>query len=193
MDKKVLKERLNEVKNQLRTNAKDVHFFDKLIDEALSLKGQLGVNAFACGFAQDEVVDTIEEDTYRIIAGKSASAYQTKGGFTVVANHNLGLGQLLTSLVQDKEVASKLEGEERENYESFLSALAYTLNIPMLAASDQEFLFHMATETIKYLQEQVNKMNDMELQEETPQENAEFEDATMALENLKEELNKENE
>ena len=43
MDKEVLKERLNEVKNQLRTNAKDVHFFDKLIDEALSLKGQMDV------------------------------------------------------------------------------------------------------------------------------------------------------
>ena len=191
MDKKVLKKRLNEVKNQLRTNAKDVHFFDKLIDEALSIKGQLGVEALACGFAQDEVIDTIEEDTYRIIAGKNASAYQTKGGLTIVAKHNLGLGQLLSTLVQDKEEASKLEGEERESYESVLSALAYTLNIPMLAASDQEFMFNMATETIKYLQEQVNKMTDMELQEETPQENAEFENATIALENIKEELKKE--
>lgn len=193
MDKKVLKERLNEIKKQLRTNAKDVHFFDKLIDEALSLKGQMGVEALACGFAQDEVIDTIEEETYRIIAGQNASAYQTKGGLTIVAKHNLGLGQLLTNLVQDKETSSKLEGEEKEAYETFLSALAYTLNVPMLAASDQEFMFNMATETIKYLQEQVNKMNDMEVQEETPQKNAEFEDATMALENLKEELNKENE
>ena len=190
MDKKILKERLNEVKKQLRTNAKDVHFFDKLIEEALSLKGQLGVEALACGFTQDEVVDTIEEDTYRIIAGKNASAYQVKGGYTIVAKNNLGLGQLLTHLVLDKEEANKLEGEQKENYESFLSALAYTLNIPMLSATDQEFMFNMATKTIKYLQEQINKMSGVELQDETPQENAEFEEATMALENIKEEFKK---
>lgn len=189
MDKNILKERLNEVKNQLRTNAKDVHFFDKLIDEALSLKGQISTNAMACGFAQDEVIDTIEEDTYRIIAGKSASAYQVKGGFTIVANHNLGLGQLLTTLVQDKEEASRLEGEEKENYESFLSALAYTLNIPMLAASDDEYMFNMATATIKYLQERIEKMNEMELQEETIEEDRLFEESTKALDSLQQETN----
>lgn len=185
MDKKILKEKLEEVKKQLRTNAKDVHFFDKLIDEALSLKGQMGVDAIACGFTQGDVVDTIEQDTYRIIAGKTASAYQVKGGLTIVANHNIGLGQLLNNLVADKEEASELEGEEKENYETYLSALAYVLNVPMLAASDQDFMFKMATETIKYLQESVEKMNNMEIQGETIKEDAEFKDAVLAMEEVK--------
>lgn len=190
MDKKILKEKLTEVKNQLRTNAKDTHFFDKLIEEALSLKGQIGVDALACGFPQSEIVDTIEEDTYRLIEGVNASAYQTKGGFTVVAQNHLGLGQLFAHIVQDKEEALSLDGEYKENYDSFVTALAYTLNIPLLAATDQEFMFHMATETVKYLQKQVAKAEAMELQEETPKENAEFEEATLALETLKEELAK---
>lgn len=193
MDKKILKERLDDVKKQLRTNAKDVHFFDKLIDEALSLKGQMGVDAIACGFTQGDVVDTIEQDTYRIIAGKAASAYQVKGGLTIVANHNIGLGQLLNNLVADKEEASKLEGEEKENYETYLSALAYVLNVPMLAASDQDFMFKIANETIKYLQESIERMNEMPLQEETVEENAEFEASVKAMEDIKESIaNEEN-
>lgn len=184
MDKKILKERLDEVKKQLRTNAKDIHFFDKLMDEALSLKGQMGVDAIACGFTQGDVVDTIEQDTYRIIAGKTASAYQVKGGFTIVANHSIGLGQLLSNLVADKEDAAKLEGDERDNYETFLSALAYALNIPMLAASDDEFLFNMATETIKYLQEKMESALNAELQDETPTLDEEFERAAVSLEEI---------
>lgn len=191
MDKKILKERLNDVKKQLRTNAKDVHFFDKLIDEALSLKGQLGVEALACGFTQEEVIDTIEEDTYRIIAGTNASAYQVKGGFTIIANHNIGLGQLLAHIVQDNKQAMKLEGDDKDNYESFLSALAYALNIPMLVATDQEFMFNMATETITYLHKKMEEALEAPLQEETPIENAEFEASAKSIENLKEELKKE--
>ena len=191
MDKKALKERLNEVKKQLRTNAKDTHFFDKLIDEALSLKGQLGVEAIACGFTQDEVVETLEEDTYRIIVGQNASAYQVKGGYTIVAKNNLGLADLLNHLVVDKKEADNLLGEDKDIYETYLSALTYTLNIPMLAATDQEFMFNMATETSKYLQGQMEKIKEVELQDETPKENMEFEAATMAIETLKKELNKE--
>lgn len=191
MDKKALKERLNEVKKQLRTNAKDTHFFDKLIDEALSLKGQLGVEAIACGFTQDEVVETLEEDTYRIIVGQNASAYQVKGGYTIVAKNNLGLADLLNHLVVDKKEADNLLGEDKDIYETYLSALVYTLNIPMLAATDQEFMFNVATETIKYLQGQMEKIKEVELQDETPKENMEFEAATMAIETLKKELNKE--
>ena len=193
MDKKALKERLNEVKKQLRTNAKDTHFFDKLIDEALSLKGQLGVEAIACGFTQDEVVETLEEDTYRIIVGQNASAYQVKGGYTIVAKNNLGLADLLNHLVVDKKEADNLLGEDKDIYETYLSALTYTLSIPMLAATDQEFMFNMATETIKYLQGQMEKIKEVELQDETPKENMEFEAATMAIETLKKELKKEEE
>lgn len=191
MDKKILKERLDDVKKQLRTNAKDVHFFDRLIDEALSLKGQMGVEAIACGFTQGDVVDTIEQDTYRIIAGKTASAYQVKGGFTIMANHNIGLGQLLASLVSEKEEASALEGDAKENYETFLTALAYVLNIPMLAASDQDFMFKMATETIKYLQEKVEAISEIPLQDETPVEDAEFEASAKAIEEIKEAISNE--
>jgi hypothetical protein len=67
MDKKVLKERLNEVKNQLRTNAKDVHFFDRLIDEALSLKGQMGVEPMFAYLPENEVVDRIKGNNYELV------------------------------------------------------------------------------------------------------------------------------
>jgi hypothetical protein len=58
--------------------------------------------------------------------------------------------------------------------------------------NDPEFLFKIANSVVEWLLGLQDKMQEMELQDETPQENAEFKNATMAFEDLKEEIKKEN-
>ena len=56
MDKKILKERLDDLVNQIKTNSKDAHFAKKLIDDLLSVKGQMMVEPteLDCGKKVDE-------------------------------------------------------------------------------------------------------------------------------------------
>lgn len=185
MDKKVLKDRLDEVKNQLRTNAKDVHFFDKLIDEALSLKGQMGVDPIAldCGKEEDEW----RGETFRITITNKGVIYHEYGGYSVfVTPNNEALYSVLVDLVENKEKYAKLEGEEAENFSALLTIIAYNLSLPRISFMDREFPQEIAIRTMEFIRKMYDDLMNKELQEETPIEDAEFREATEALEALKE-------
>ena len=190
MDKTVLKERLNEVKNQLRTNAKDVHFFDKLIDEALSIKGQMGVDPIAldCGRPEDEW----SGDTFRITLTNKGVLYHEFGGYSVfVTPNNSALYEALVDLVVNKEEYAKFEGEELENFKALLTIIAYNLSLPRISFLDKDFPQEIAIRTMEFIRKMYEAAMEKPLQEEKPKEDAEFREATEALETLKEELSKE--
>jgi hypothetical protein len=190
MDKKELKERLNEVKKQLRTNAKDVHFFDRLIDEALSLKGQMGVDPIAldCGKEENEWAGK----TFRITLTNKGVIYHEYGGYSVfVTPNNEALYNVLVDLVENKEKYAKLEGEEAENFSALLTIIAYNLSLPRISFMDREFPQEIAIRTMEFLRKMYEGLMSEELREETPKEDAEFKDATMAAEELKESLDDE--
>ena len=190
MEKKELKERLNEVKKQLRTNAKDVHFFDKLIDEALSIKGQMGVDPIAldCGKEQDEW----KGETFRITLTDKGVLYHEYGGYSVfVTPNNEALYDVLSDLVVNKDEYAKLEGENKENFESLLTIIAYNLSLPRIAFLDRDFPQEIAIKTMEFLRKMYEELMDKELQEETPKEDEAFKEATLALEELKASLDEE--
>lgn len=192
MDKKVLKERLDEVKKQLRTNAKDVHFFDRLIDEALSLKGQMGVDPIAldCGKEEDEW----KGDTFRITLTNKGVLYHEYGGYSVfVTPNNTALYDVLADLVANREEYAKYEGEQAKNMEALVSVIVYNLSLPRISFLDGSgsFPIEIAERTMKFIKEMYDDLTNKELQEETPKEDAEFKEATMALEELKETIEKE--
>ena len=183
MDKKILKERLADVKKQLRTNAKDVHFFDKLIDEALSLKGQMGVDPIAldCGKEEDEW----KGETFRITLTNKGVLYHEYGGYSVfVTPNNAALYEVLSDLVTNKENYAKLEGEQAENFKALLTIIAYNLSIPRISFMDKDFPQEIAIRTMQFLQKMYEDLTSNELQEETPKEDAGFRDATLAVEEL---------
>ena len=192
MDKKILKERLADVKKQLRTNAKDVHFFDKLIDEALSLKGQMGVDPIAldCGKEEDEWAG----ETFRITLTNKGILYHEYGGYSVfVTPNNTALYEVLSDLVVNRDEYAKLEGEKKENFESLLTIIAYNLSLPRISFMDRDFPQEIALKTMEFLRKMYEELIEQPLQEETPKEDAVFKDATMALEELKESLDDETE
>lgn len=190
MDKKVLKERLNDVKKQLRTNAKDVHFFDKLIDEALSLKGQMGVDPIAldCGKEEDEW----KGETFRITLTDKGVLYHEYGGYSVfVTPNNTALYDVLSDLVVNKDEYAELEGEKKDNFNALLTIIAYNLSIPRISFMDKDFPQEIAIKTMEFLRKMYEDLTSKELQEETPKEDAEFKEATIALEELKASLDEE--
>lgn len=187
-----MKERLNEVKNQLRTNAKDVHFFDKLFDEALSLKGQMCVDPIAldCGKEEDEWAG----ETFRITLTNKGVLYHEYGGYSVfVTPNNSALYEALSDLVVNKDEYAKLEGEKKENFEALLAIIAYNLSLPRISFMDRDFPQEIAIRTMEFIRKMYEELMDKELQEETPKEDAAFKDAALSLEELKESLDEETE
>lgn len=192
MNKEILKEQLNDVKKQLRANAKDAHFFDNLIDKALSLKGQMSVEPIAldCGTEVDEWVG----ETFRITLTNKGVLYHEYGGYSVfVTPNNVALYSALEDLVTNRKQYEKLEGEEKENFDSILAIIAYNLSLPRISFMDREFPQEIAVRTMEFIQKKCEELMSEELQEETPKEDAEFKDAALAFAEIKAQIDAETE
>jgi hypothetical protein len=94
-------------------------------------------------------------------------------------------------LVTNKESYAKLEGEQAENFKDLLTIVAYNLSLPRISFMDREFPQEIAIRTMEFLRGMYEELMNKELQEETPEEDAEFKETTLALEELKESLDEE--
>lgn len=184
MDKKILKERLDDLVKQIKVNSKDAHFADKLIGDLLSVKGQMGVEPIALDCGKE--VDEWRGETFRITLTDRGVLYHEYGGYSVfVTPNNIALYDVLADLVENKEEYAELEGEKRENFESLLAIIAYNVSLPRIAFMDKDFPQEIAIKTIEFLRNMYEGLMNKELQDETPKEDAEFKEATLALEDLK--------
>ena len=185
MDKKVLKERLDELVRQIKLNSKDAHFADKLIGDLLSVKGQMGIEPIALDCGKE--VDEWRGETFRITLTDKGVLYHEYGGYSVfVTPNNVALYDVLSDLVVNKEEYAELEGESRENFESLLTIIAYNVSLPRVSFLDKDYPQEIALKTMEFLRKMYDDLMDKELQYETPTEDAEFKEATLALEDLKE-------
>lgn len=189
MDKKILKERLNEVKNQLRTNAKDVHFFDKLIDEALSLKGQMDVEPMFAYLPENEIVDRIKGNNYELVYTQKQAGYRL-GGYSIIVQNNYALGGQIMNYIDTMRDTSDLDEKQKEIFEFDLAASMLNFNAILFAASDFEFRYQLNELVVNYLNKKAEEMNNVEVSEETTEQDREFFATMKAIETL-EEANKE--
>lgn len=184
MDKKILKERLDDLVKQIKVNSKDAHFADKLIGDLLSVKGQMGVEPIALDCGKE--VDEWRGETFRITLTDKGVLYHEYGGYSVfVTPNNIALYDVLADLVENKDEYAELDGEKKENFESLLAIIAYNVSLPRIAFMDKDFPQEIAIKTIEFLRNMYEGLMNKELQDETPKEDAEFKEATLALEDLK--------
>lgn len=184
MDKKVLKERLDDLVAQIKLNSKDAHFADKLIGDVLSVKGQMMVEPLVldCGKEQDEW----KGETFCITLTNKGVLYHEYGGYSVfVTPNNEALYDVLVDLVINKDEYAELDGEQKESFESLLTIIAYNLSLPRISFMDKDFPQEIAIQTITFIRNMYDNLMNNELQEETVEEDNQFREATLALENLK--------
>lgn len=195
MDKNVLKERLDEVKNNLITNSKDAHWAKNAIDELLSLKGQLEHEPTLVYLPVKDVENKLEGGTFEMSIMKDGTAvYHTYGGLTVVAKPNLtSLAGTIAEYVGSQEYIATLNEEEKELFDLDLSAFGYIMSLPMFAFSNKEFTYSIASNIVEFLRKSADELLNEELHEETSEDiemNERFKDASLALEEMKEEVGK---
>lgn len=191
MDRNEIKAKIEEVKAQLKSNSKDAHFAEKLIGDLLSLKGQYEHQPTMVHVAMDDILGTLEGNTFTIYKTKSGdTGFHLKAGYDIVVRPTVeSLNQSLASYVDYQENVDQLTEEERGWYEQDFIATQFCLTIPMYAFVDMDFKFKVANMFADYmLKVQTDFLDNVVLQDETPEENKAFEQATMGLETIKSEL-----
>lgn len=192
-NKKEVREKLTELKKQIKANAKDAHWAENALREYESLIGQLRHEPIVLDCGKE--VDEWAGETFRITKTTTGVLFHTYGGYSVFCTPNItSLYETLVNYVDNKDEYAKLEGEAKEIHELSLSALAYCVNLPSFVCSDEAFLYDTAGHIVKYLREMSEQLLNAPLREETPedlQSNQEFRDATLATKELVDEISKE--
>ena len=192
-NKKELREKLTELKKQIKANAKDAHWAENALREYESLVGQLKHEPIVLDCGKE--VDEWTGETFRITKTTTGVLFHSYGGYSVFCTPNItSLYETLVDYVENKDVYAKLEGEAKEIHELSLSALAYCVNLPSFVCSDEGFMYDTAGHIVKYLREMSEQLLNQPLHEETPEDleaNEEFRQATLATKELVDEISKE--
>lgn len=129
----------------------------------------------------------MESETFYIAEHEYGVLYHVYNSMDLIIRPNqTSAYETLVDLVRNHKEWNQKAREEKEKLETYISAVAYVLGLPLIAFVDEEFLFKTATSVIELLQKLQKDIENSVLQEETPKENEEFKEATLALERIKE-------
>lgn len=176
MEKQELKNKIEEVVNQIKTNSKDAKFADSLIDKLLSLKGQLDVEPMRFGIPEKDVIKEYDNDSIRFVRCKGYIAFQAKGGFSVFVSPRMSaLYQHLEGLLDMKDNFDNLTEEQKEGYDTSYLYTSILMQIMLFAVFDAKMFADLSSDVMNRYKEFLDRYKNIPLQEETHKENAEFE------------------
>lgn len=188
MERSELKEKLSELKKKIKANSKEAKFATQLVEELLLTQRMIDKEPLHT-YDLGAEIDRLEGQTFYIAKHEKGALYHVYNSYDLVVQPSqLALYETLVSLVENKEANTKLVGEEKENFENYMSVVSYVLSTPAYALSDAELSVEIATVIVAHLNKVYDKLMNQPLQEETPKEDQEFKGATLAVEEMKEAL-----
>lgn len=188
MERSELKEKLSEIKKKIKANSKEAKFATQLVEELLLTQRMIDKEPLHT-YDLGAEIDRLEGQTFYIAKHEKGALYHVYNSYDLVVQPSqLALYETLVSLVENKEANAKLVGEEKENFENYMSVVSYVLSTPAYALSDAELSVEIATVIVAHLNKVYDKLMNQPLQEETPKEDQEFKEATLAVEEVKEAL-----
>lgn len=188
MERSELKEKLSELKKKIKANSKEAKFATQLIEELLLTQRMIDKEPLHT-YDLGAEIDRLEGQTFYIAKHEKGALYHVYNSYDLVVQPSqLALYDTLVSLVENKEANAKLVGEEKENFENYMSVVSYVLSTPAYALSDAELSAEIATVIVAHLNKVYDKLMNQPLQEETPKEDQEFKEATLAVEEVKDAL-----
>ena len=174
--------KIDEVIAQIKTNSKDAHFAETLVDKLLSLKGQKDVEPMELCVPLKEVINRYDFGSFEIVNCKGGIMFHAKGGYyAYVTPRSKELYEHLSLIVDFKERFDELTEDEKKLYDNLFSATTMIMQIPMFAPSSVGMFFNVANFAAEELNSFVEGIMKQPLQEENHQDNAEYENLMDAL------------
>lgn len=188
--KEEIRKKIDEVKNLIKANSKDAHHAEKLIDELISLDREKRHETTLVHIPMDNVSKTFKGDTFELCYTKQGEAvYRTFGGYTIICS---SLFNALNATIENAidylngEIQEEMTDEQKQLIEDDITATSWVLNLPLHACSDLEFKYDLTNKFIEFISKLKEKSNTDEPQEETYEQDAQFKDAMIGMENVKE-------
>lgn len=191
MGKKEIKSKIDEIKTQIKLNSKDAHFADKLLFDLLSLKGQYEHQPTMVHIPMDEVIDSIEGNTFTLYKTSSGMiGYHLPCGYDVIVSPAVkALHDELQWLIDSKETIDGLSEEDKDLYFFDFECATKLLTLPMFAAVDYDFKIDTMKLFLDYMLKAQDRLENMEFTPEDLEADNEFKTVMAALEEIKNELN----
>ena len=206
MENKELKKKLQEAKAQIIAQSKDAHYTKQLISKILSYKGQLGIEP-ASVFVPADIESEIKQSAYHIFRTNSYVMVDKEGkdinmlgqivfkvrGLAIVIDPILNAYYFpFNTLLDAHDHFEELDEDMKKNYQILLDHTIIMCQAITLVFSDTKLLEEVLNPIIKYINEQVDKADDLgNLPNDNPIANEEFKESTLASEEMKQELEKE--
>lgn len=188
--KEEIRKKIDEVKNLIKANSKNAHHAEKLIDELLSLDREKRHEATLVHIPMDNVSKTFKGDTFELCYTKQGEAvYRTFGGYTIICSSMFNaLNATIENAIDylNGEIQEELTDEQKQLIEDDITATTWVLNLPLHACSDLEFKYDLTNKFIEFIAKLKEKSQTDEPKEETYEQDAQFKDAMIGMENVKE-------
>lgn len=133
-----------------------------------------------------------EGETFYIAEHEYGVLYHVYNSMDLIIRPNMISGyETLVDLVRNKDVYEKLEGQEKEDFELNISAITYILSSPLFVFSDGKLMYDIASLIVEYLRKAYNAAMEAPLQEESVEEDRQFQESVIAMEEIKKSLEEE--
>lgn len=165
--KKNLQKSLQEKIKQLKGLVKDTHFAESLIDEILSLKGQLDVEATELYVRSKDVIEVMDFDSVKFEICTTGVLFHAKSGYTAFIEPRCRAlyGELMEVLTAKKRLSTlteeklaKEDPEQIEAIEQTFSAWVHNLEMPVASSISPIILFKTVTAFLKVFGEETDRI-----------------------------------
>ena len=198
-----MKKKLQEKTKQLTAISKDAHFAESLIEDILSIKAQMCVEATELYVREKDVVEVLDFDSVCFKICTTGILFHAKSGYTtwIEPRCRALFGEIVEMLKAKKEILAlseeerkSFDAEELEMKEQFFNAWVHTLEMPVAASVSPKILFDTATAFLKSFREETDRMLNQPLHEENVQDlmdNANAQQAEEILDGIAEQVKEE--
>ena len=195
-----IQNKLLEKTKQLTAISKDPHFAESLIEEILSLKAQMCIEATELYVREKDVIEVFDFDSVCFKICTTGILFHAKSGYTawIEPRCRALFGELVDILKTKKELLSlsdeernEKDKEELEMREQLFSAWVHVLGMPVASSISPKILFDTAAAFLKSFREETERMLNQPLHEETVQdllENSNSQQTEELLDSLAEQM-----
>lgn len=179
-----LKSKLNEKVALLKTQCKDAHFFDSVMEDVLSLKGQLDVEPTRIFVREEDLIEEWDCGSFKLSRFTTGIAFHMMGyDFFVNPTCQTLYGQL-DFLFKSKGKYNALTQEQKEIHDALFSATMDIILTPPMCFCNETYYLDIATFICKRRNQLFEELGDTKLLPET-EEDDKFMEEVQRMEKLK--------
>lgn len=176
---------------KLKMLCNDVHHAEKLINDIISIKGQLDIKPTLVYLQIDDIVKEYDFGHFKLILMKNCIVVKLAGFEMVVHPMQQTLYGQLKFIINTHENNSELSDEEKDAFSVFFNATMSIIMTPLICFCNDKFWLDIATYIAKKQNDFFTEILETPLQDETPEEDTEFNNVVSAIEDFKKEAIKE--